>query len=231
MPTGGSQPHGITVGPDNNLWIAEWNGGNIAQFSMDSHKFQEFAAASNPDGITTGLDGDVWFTLSGSDHVGKITGIVSAYPRAKDRTTEDCGCGGDMQDPTLNTGGLHEHNSIDPGSGSAAGAGLPPDTALEYYSDTAAPQPIVEVHYTSDPNGSIPSQIQLQRLGTGQSLRVDGASGWSASSRRADAPAGPAGPRELPPVPSARWPGDSISRAQGLARRGFPPSESPCQAA
>jgi streptogramin lyase len=162
-PTANSQPHGIAVGPDNNVWLAEWGASQVAQFALDSHTFQEYAtptSGSSPDGVA-GPDGNLYFTESGANQVGKLTDIESAYVRYDDPSVDGCACGGDVR-ASLNTGDLHVQVPLDPGAGAAAGAGLRPDTALAYHAATVNPYPIVEVHYGTDPNGSVPTQLQAR---------------------------------------------------------------------
>src|SRR6266566_3707810 len=62
VPTAGSSPAGITVGPDGDLWFAEAAGkigritpaGSITEFAIPT-------ANSEPFGITAGPDGNLWF--------------------------------------------------------------------------------------------------------------------------------------------------------------------------
>jgi streptogramin lyase len=82
IPTAGSQPLGITRGPDGNLWFAEIHaigritpGGQITEFR------QGLSPASEPVEITAGPDGNVWFTESGTDRIGRVTpaGVVTEF--------------------------------------------------------------------------------------------------------------------------------------------------------
>ncbi len=77
------QPHGITAGPDGNLWFTEQFGrigritpqGSVTEFSTG------ISANSQPAGITAGPDGNLWFTQPLDDHIGRITpqGTVSEF--------------------------------------------------------------------------------------------------------------------------------------------------------
>jgi streptogramin lyase len=74
IPTGNSQPHHITVGPDNNLWFTEFNGDKIGKITT-AGVISEYALASgaNPGGIVTGPDGNLWFTEHGGNQIGTMS--------------------------------------------------------------------------------------------------------------------------------------------------------------
>lgn len=72
----GQAPASITVGPDGNLWVAEFATDRIVQLHPDGTYGKDFLLprhkhlpahdpdASGPDTITTGPDGNLWFTES-----------------------------------------------------------------------------------------------------------------------------------------------------------------------
>jgi hypothetical protein len=65
VPTFNSEPWGITVGPDGNIWFTELNGNNIGRLDPASGRIAEFpigVAGGLPTGITSGPDGNIWFT-------------------------------------------------------------------------------------------------------------------------------------------------------------------------
>jgi len=81
--TSGSNPRGITLGPDGNLWFAEFSAdkigkittaGVITEFTIPA---QACSCALNPLDITAGPDGDLYFTLYGGDLIGKIPTTAS----------------------------------------------------------------------------------------------------------------------------------------------------------
>jgi virginiamycin B lyase len=69
-------PKGVTVGPDENLWIAEAGGnGAIARATRDGG-VTEFSAGltpSDPWDITAGPDGNLWFVSRSPAFIGRIT--------------------------------------------------------------------------------------------------------------------------------------------------------------
>ena len=69
-----SQPHGITVGPDGNLWFTEYNINKVGKITP-SGVITEYALPekSEPWEITSGPDGNLWFTEYGSSKIGEIT--------------------------------------------------------------------------------------------------------------------------------------------------------------
>jgi streptogramin lyase len=83
IPTPGSDPWGITLGPDGNTWFTETGANKIGKMTSDG-VFTEFelpTPASQPFGITSGPDGALWFTARGINKIGRITtaGKISEF--------------------------------------------------------------------------------------------------------------------------------------------------------
>ncbi len=79
IPTSGSDPFGITAGPDGNLWFTEVRGNNIGRITP-AGGFAEFPLLTNcnffgcrPLDITVGPHARLWFTEEGGDNIGRIT--------------------------------------------------------------------------------------------------------------------------------------------------------------
>jgi streptogramin lyase len=75
LPTAGSGPAHITLGPDGNLWFTEAGGNKIGRITP-SGAITEFTvptAGSGPLGITAGPDGNLWFTEEFRGKIGRIT--------------------------------------------------------------------------------------------------------------------------------------------------------------
>src|SRR5216683_3192523 len=75
IPTGSSEPTGITAGPDGNLWFTESNANKVAKVTP-SGVFTEYPVPtlnSQPFYITAGPDGNLWFTEFNANKVGKVT--------------------------------------------------------------------------------------------------------------------------------------------------------------
>ena len=70
--TAGSQPVGITAGPDGNLWFTEFGVGKIGRITT-AGTVTEFPAAGNPQLITVGSDGNLWFTEQTVYKIGRMT--------------------------------------------------------------------------------------------------------------------------------------------------------------
>jgi streptogramin lyase len=87
VPTQLSQPAGITVGPDGNLWFTEENGQKIARITT-AGPITEFpfptSDARGPSEIVTGPDGALWFTEFAANpyRIGRITtaGSITEFP-------------------------------------------------------------------------------------------------------------------------------------------------------
>ena len=78
--TAGSDPYGITAGPDGNLWFTEYLGGRIGRITPQG-VVTEFSTGINsePQGIAAGPDGNLWFPDAGG--IGRITpsGVVTQF--------------------------------------------------------------------------------------------------------------------------------------------------------
>jgi virginiamycin B lyase len=75
-----TDPSSIAVGPDNNLWVPEFNGMKVDVYSTAGALLHSYASNTNPTNlqlelITAGPDGNMWFdTFSGDNVVKMITG-------------------------------------------------------------------------------------------------------------------------------------------------------------
>lgn len=71
----GSQPSGITLGPDRALWITERLGNRIARLSS-AGELTEFPIPtlnSGPTGIVLGSDGNLWFIEATAARIGRLS--------------------------------------------------------------------------------------------------------------------------------------------------------------
>ena len=77
-------PRGITVGPDGNLWFAQFNASRIGRITPSGEitQFPTPTPNSRPVGITAGPDGNVWFTEPVGNKIGRITpdGVITEFP-------------------------------------------------------------------------------------------------------------------------------------------------------
>jgi hypothetical protein len=73
VPGAGSQPTGITTGPDGNLWFTEFGSSEIGRITP-AGLVEEFVlpAGRGPDSIVSGPDGLLWFTERSGDRIGRI---------------------------------------------------------------------------------------------------------------------------------------------------------------
>src|ERR1051325_10793811 len=85
IPTANSQPEGITLGPDGNMWFTETAANKIGRINSQG-KITEFVlpqADSAPMDIVSGADGALWFTeVSGfPEGIGRVTtsGVFSGF--------------------------------------------------------------------------------------------------------------------------------------------------------
>lgn len=82
-----TDPSSLTVGPDNNIWVGEFNGGKIDVYSappivlpfpatpqlLKSFPSNFFPTTSQLEWITTGPDGNLWYVSFGGDNIVKMT--------------------------------------------------------------------------------------------------------------------------------------------------------------
>jgi len=75
LPTTGSRPFAITLGPDGKLWFTEFAANLIGQIAPDGtiNEFPLPTANSGPEGITLGPDGNLWFAEFNANKIGRIT--------------------------------------------------------------------------------------------------------------------------------------------------------------
>ncbi len=78
----GSEPFGVTTGPDGNIWFTDEGTSKIGK-TTTSGTITEYAlpAGSSPHGIVKGPDNNLWFSDRGSSKIGKITtaGVITEY--------------------------------------------------------------------------------------------------------------------------------------------------------
>ena len=86
-PTQGSNPTGIALGSDGNVWFTEQGAatfaaigrvtpaGVVTEFPLDD-------PSSEPQDITAGPDGNLWFTEEAGNQIGRITtsGTITEFP-------------------------------------------------------------------------------------------------------------------------------------------------------
>jgi virginiamycin B lyase len=75
VPTAGSEPFNITLGPDGALWFVERAGNKIGRITTTGSitEFSIPTSNSSPAAITTGPDGALWFTELLGGKIGRIT--------------------------------------------------------------------------------------------------------------------------------------------------------------
>lgn len=75
LPTAGSAPTGLVVGPDRALWVTEENGDRIARVATAGTTSEFALPRPGAPGlsIVSGPDGALWFTDRGADEVDRLT--------------------------------------------------------------------------------------------------------------------------------------------------------------
>lgn len=83
LPTQNSEPFGITVGPDGNLWFSELGANKIGRLTPSGQlsEFRVPTSSGSPIAIAVGPDGALWFTELGGNKIGRITtsGSITEY--------------------------------------------------------------------------------------------------------------------------------------------------------
>ncbi len=81
LPSGATDPSGMTFGPDGDLWFALV--GEVGKIDPTSHAISTFSLNQKvPVDLAVGPDGQIWFTEDLSDHIGSIdptTGTVTQH--------------------------------------------------------------------------------------------------------------------------------------------------------
>jgi virginiamycin B lyase len=82
LPTRGSSPFGITVGPDDNIWFTEIGANKIGRLTRNGALTEwPVVGALGLRGICAGPDGRLWFACGSSDRIGRITtnGVIRLF--------------------------------------------------------------------------------------------------------------------------------------------------------
>lgn len=85
----GSNPYGITAGPDENLWFTNTTTGKVGKLTT-AGVLKEYAAEKDePEGITTGSDENLWFVEHSVRHVNHMTtsGALTVYTLTRTSTS------------------------------------------------------------------------------------------------------------------------------------------------
>jgi streptogramin lyase len=83
LPTPGSDPYTLVVGPDGALWFTEYFGNKIGRITTDG-TITEFALPiphGSPNSLVVGPDGAIWFTEYQGNKIGRITpkGVITEF--------------------------------------------------------------------------------------------------------------------------------------------------------
>jgi streptogramin lyase/phosphodiesterase/alkaline phosphatase D-like protein len=82
MPLIGSQPVGVSLGGDGNVWFTEENYDGVGKVTPAGAVTEYYSLTEQPTGITTGSAGNLWFTETGAfGSIGRITtgGFASEF--------------------------------------------------------------------------------------------------------------------------------------------------------
>jgi virginiamycin B lyase len=77
----GSEPFGITAGPDGSMWFTEVKGNRIGRVTQAGllTELDIPTAASGPTGIAVGPDGNLWFTEQAANRIGRLSAPVGPF--------------------------------------------------------------------------------------------------------------------------------------------------------
>jgi virginiamycin B lyase len=106
-----SMPIGITIGPDNNLWIAEEKGARIEAKDRSGNTITTIPIPfkdSRPQFITLGPDRNLWFTDHGTHSIGRVKIDVLPVTRASIFVVDEYSLG-PTADPVAITAGLDDN--------------------------------------------------------------------------------------------------------------------------
>ncbi len=162
-----SRPTDIVAGPDGTLWWTGCSSNDIGQITVDGAQkmYAMPTPNSTPTGITVGPDNkSIWATEVSVGQVAKVSWIVGGDVPGPDPTqTSYVGFATGQIGPL--DGNQNTTIPLNPscgcGCGNDAASNLGEPLSLSYNSDTVAPRPIVQAMFASDPNGPVPTQIQV----------------------------------------------------------------------
>jgi RHS repeat-associated protein len=163
-----TRPTGIASGPDGNLWFTgPYNntldrittGGIITSYALPT-------ASAADQGVQVGPDGSIWWTEYHAGQIGKLPWIPDNEPLSPDPVLTQYQ---DFSSASIGpqNGDLRVQIPLDPASvcytcGNDSSALLQSSLYLTYNSDTVDVMPIIASSFASDPNGPVPTQIQVQ---------------------------------------------------------------------
>ena len=78
----GSEPQGIAVGPDGNLWFANRGLSSVGRITPTGELREFPVPGAEPFQVAAGPDGNIWFTELGGNRIGRITpeGRIAEFP-------------------------------------------------------------------------------------------------------------------------------------------------------
>lgn len=84
----GSEPWGITAGPNGNMWYTDSGTGKVGEITTTGSKTEFSAEHDEPEGITAGPDGNLWFVEHAVRHVNHMTtaGELTTYTLSRTST-------------------------------------------------------------------------------------------------------------------------------------------------
>ncbi len=134
IPTVDSEPTGIAVGPDGNVWFTESKANKIGRITATG-EIKEFpipTAGSEPVGITTGPANDIWFTERRGDKIGRITatGEIKEFPLSLEGSEPTSIAAGPPGHVSFTVPGRNTYYEMAPGGEICAGSGSTGDEPL-----------------------------------------------------------------------------------------------------
>jgi virginiamycin B lyase len=155
-----STNYSIIAGPDGNLWFVD-SGGAVDRISPTGTlaRFPDGTTPILPLHVTVGPDKNIWFTDPTDGYIGYATYILNPFvPSTTPFQGSAVSAGTDSTNPETGNLEVTQPLSFEQSSNPYPG-GITP--ALVYNSDTAYVLPILQATLNSDPNGSVPSQLQV----------------------------------------------------------------------
>jgi hypothetical protein len=158
----GSDPDGITNGPDGNLWFADDNG-KIGQITP-SGSYTEFNI-STPGGqhigITAGPDGNIWFTEQNADKIGELLRFgPSASPPSLAFTAT-------AQSGNVTVGEPNYSGTFTASSSNTACASVSPTSGATNFTITANGAGTCTISFTDGNNNTGTTIVQVTTTGIG----------------------------------------------------------------
>ena len=88
-----SGTNGIALGPDGNLWVAEYGSSSVARITPAGQLVQRYVVGANPTSLAVGPGGRVWVSVTGADKLVSFHALAAVPSEHVVDTSPESDCG------------------------------------------------------------------------------------------------------------------------------------------